>query len=238
VAVHYSAGLWPGGSYYDVLPLPDGRVLFLIADASDQGAASTALAIIVRVVLHSCPLSSGASRVPFCPFSSPSSQPPDVLLGHLNHVLSENKLEEQFVTAFCGVLDPANGSFHYANAGHPYPRWWRAAHGRVESVRGATGPPLGTAPHAMYPPESLLIDPGDLLVLHSDGLTAALNAKSQMFGWQQVDDTVCEAAPSGAEAVKSAVVARLESFLATAADQEEVALLVIERQKESGSPES
>jgi serine phosphatase RsbU (regulator of sigma subunit) len=90
----------------------------------------------------------------------------------------------------------------------------------------------------MYPPESLLIDPGDLLVLHSDGLTAALNAKSQMFGWQQVDDTVCEAAPSGAEAVKSAVVARLESFLATAADQEEVALLVIERQKESGSPES
>src|SRR5262245_6522269 len=83
VAVHYSAGLWPGGDYYDVLPLPDGRVLFLIADASDQGAASTALALMVRVVLHSCPLSSGVHRAPFCPFITPLTQPPHVLLGHL-----------------------------------------------------------------------------------------------------------------------------------------------------------
>jgi sigma-B regulation protein RsbU (phosphoserine phosphatase) len=131
VVVHYSAGFWPGGDYYDVLPLPDNRLLFLVADASDQGAASSALALMVRVVLHSCPLNLGAARLPSCPLATPSDQPPHVLLGHLSRVLAENKLEEQFMTAFCGVLDPADGWFRFANAGHPYPRWWRASQGVV-----------------------------------------------------------------------------------------------------------
>src|SRR5262249_45073704 len=134
VAVYYSAGFWPGSDYYDVLSLPNGHLLFLIADASDQGAPSTALALMVRVILHSCPLSSGVNRVPFCPFSAPSIQPPHILLGHLNHVLAENALKEQFMTAFCGVLDPETGSLLYANAGHSYPRWWRASQRNVQAV--------------------------------------------------------------------------------------------------------
>src|SRR5262245_25912974 len=83
LAVHYAVGRWPGGDYYDFLPLPDGRLLVLIADASDQGAPSAALVAMTRVMLHSCPLSSGAERLPFCPFSQPVLQPPHILLGHL-----------------------------------------------------------------------------------------------------------------------------------------------------------
>ena len=111
----------PAATTTTSLPLPDGRLLFLVADASDQGARRRRWWPIVRVLLHSCPLSSGVDRLPFCPFREPLTQPPHVILGHLNGMLFENSLPEQFMTAFCGVLDPVDGNLHYANAGHPAP---------------------------------------------------------------------------------------------------------------------
>jgi sigma-B regulation protein RsbU (phosphoserine phosphatase) len=238
VAVHHSAGFWPGGDYYDVVSLPDGRLLFLIADASDQGAASTALAIMVRVVLHSCPLGSAVTRVPFCPFSAPSTQPPHILLGHLNHVLAENALEEQSMTAFCGVLNPEDGSFIYANAGHPYPRWWRASHGNVEAVREASGLPLGTDGEATYQPQAITLETGDLLALYTDSLTAGLHEGRGISVWELLDCPLREAAPRGAEAVKSAVLARLDDFLAGKAYPDEITFLIVGRQKVAGSSAS
>src|SRR4051794_7160332 len=97
VAAHHELGPWPGGSYYDFLPLPDGRLLFLVADASDRGAPAATLVAMVRAVVPSCPLSSGSELPPFCPLREPLPQPPHILLGHLNRMLAENSLEDQFV---------------------------------------------------------------------------------------------------------------------------------------------
>jgi sigma-B regulation protein RsbU (phosphoserine phosphatase) len=229
LAAHYAVGRWPGGDYYDVLPLPDGRLLLVIADTSDQGAPSTALVAVVRVVLHSCPPSSGEERLPFCPFREPAVQPPHILLGHLNRVLVENSLEEQFLTAFCGVLDPVDGNFHYANAGHPAPRWWRAGSGKIEGIRDASGLPLGVDSRASYHHKRIVIEPGDVLVLYSDGVTAALNDRGQMFGCERLDAALSESAAHGAEAVKTAVFARLNDFLDGRHPEDDVALLIIER---------
>jgi sigma-B regulation protein RsbU (phosphoserine phosphatase) len=215
------------------MSLPDDRLLFLVADASDQGAASTALALMVRVVLHSCPLSSGARRVPFCPFPTPAQQPPHILLGHLGRILAENKLPDQFMTAFCGILNPADGRFQFANAGHPYPRWWRASQGIVEAVQTGVGPPLGADCHAFYQPHAISLEPGDLLVLYSDSLTAVLNGNRRMSIQTLLDDALREAAPRGADSVKAAVLGRLDDFLAGEAYADEITLMIIERQREA-----
>src|SRR5262249_15301495 len=143
VAAHYAVSSCPGGDYYDFLPLADGRVLFLVGDASDEGAPATVLIALVRVMLHSCPLNSGVERLPFCPMRGEILQPPHVILGNLNRVLVENSLEEQYMTAFCSLLSPTEGTLHYASAGHPPPLWWRARQGVVESVRDIIGQPLG-----------------------------------------------------------------------------------------------
>jgi sigma-B regulation protein RsbU (phosphoserine phosphatase) len=229
IAAHYAVGRWPGGDYYDFLRLPDGRILLLVADASDQGAPSAALVAVTRSVLHSCPLSSGTERLPFCPFSEPLIQPPHILLGHLNRVLVENSLEEQFLTAFCGVLNPLDGTFHYANAGHPAPRWWRASSRAVESLRDAAGLPLGVDPKASYHHKRIEIEPGDVVLLYSDGLTAALNPHGEMFGCGRLDDALREAAIDGAEAVKSAVLAQLGHFLGEREPEDDVTLVILER---------
>jgi sigma-B regulation protein RsbU (phosphoserine phosphatase) len=229
VAVHYEVGRWPGGDYYDFLPLPDGRILMAVADASDHGAPAAALVAMTRVVLHSCPLSSGVEQLPFCPVLEPVLQPPHILLGHLNRVLAENSLEEQFLTMFCGVLDPVDGNFHYANAGHPAPRWWHASSRTVESLRDAGGLPLGVEAHAAYHHKRIVIEPGDVVVFASDGLTAAQNELGQIFGCGRLDEVLRQSAPGGAEAVKAAVVAQLEDFLSRQDPEDDVTLVVVGR---------
>ncbi len=231
IAVHYQVGKWPGGDYYDFIPLPDGRLSLLIADASDQGAPSTALIAMMRVVLHACPLSTGEEKLPFCPVRHPVLQPPHILFGHLNKVLAENSLEEQYVTAFCGVLDPIDGSFYYSNAGHPLPRHWNAAAGCVEPVSGASGLALGMEASSSYHRKWAELAPGDLLVLYSDGLTAAINADGQSFGTERLDKALKAVADQGAEQVKEHILAELDAFLDDQDPVDDVTLLVVERER-------
>ena len=229
VAVHHVPGLWPGGDYYDFLPLPDGRVIVFLAGASDQDAPSTALAAMVSVVMHSCPLSSGTERLPFCPLHEAIVQPPHILLGHLNRVLAENSLEEQFLTAICGVLDPVDGNFHFANAGHPLPLWWDAARNTIEPVCDAVGLPLGIDYRASYHHRRIQLQPGDLLVLYTDGLAAAQDGQGQTFGRVRIEEAIKMSAASGAESVKESVATELAEFIPGEAAPDDVTLLVIQR---------
>ena len=229
LAAHYDVGRWPGGDYYDFITMPDGRLMLLVADASDQGAPSAALVAMTRVVLHSCPLSSGVEQLPFCPLRDPIIQPPHILLGHLNRVLVENSLEEQFMTAFCGVLDPIDGNLHYANAGHPSPRCWRSVRRAIEPLRDASGLPLGMEPTATYHHKRIDIAHGDILVFYSDGLTAALDAQGRSFGCERLDGVIRQSAKEGAGAVKGAVLASLDEFLDSNDPEDDVTLLVVER---------
>jgi sigma-B regulation protein RsbU (phosphoserine phosphatase) len=228
IAVHYGVGPWPGGDYYDFLTLPDGRLVFLVADASDEGGPSSVLVAIVRVVLHSCPLTSGTDQLPFCPLRGEVVQPPHIMLGHLNRVVAENSLEEQYLTAFCGILSPADGTLHYANAGHPPPRWWHARTGELEVVRDPVGLPLGLHGHASYHHKHLEMEPGDLLVCFTDGLTTAQH-HGNAFGQERLDRAIADLASQGAEAVKMGVLARLDGFMTPDVPQDDVTLVVFER---------
>ena len=229
VAVHYTVGPWPGGDYYDFLPLRDGRVVLFTADASDQGGPAAVLVAMTRVLLHSCPLTSGVERIPFCPLHGEVIQAPHVTLGNLNRVLVENSLEEQSMNAFCAVLSPAEGTLHYANASQPPPRWWRAARNRVEQVRDALGMPLGIDPSATYHHRRIVIEPGDLLVFYSDGLTTAQSEDGVIFGTERLERALSELAPHGAAAVRDGLVMRLDHFLGGQGPQDDVTLLVFQR---------
>jgi phosphoserine phosphatase RsbU/P len=229
VAVHHAVGPWPGGDYYDFLPRADGRLVLFVGDVNDQGGPATALVAMTRVVMHSCPLNSGVAREPFCPVRGEIIQAPHIILGNLNRVLAENSLEEQCLTAFCAVLSPAEGTLHYANAGHPPPLWWRAARGRLEPVRDALGLPLGLEPGSAYHHRRLVLEPGDLLVCYSDGLTAAQSERGEIFGTDRLDEAVRELAPRGAEGVRTGLVARLDQFLGSQRPQDDVTLVVLQR---------
>jgi phosphoserine phosphatase RsbU/P len=234
MAVHHAAGFWPGGDYYDFLPLHDGRLQLFFSGASDQGAPSTALAAMVRVVMHSCPLSSGAERLPFCPLHETIVQPPHLILGHLNRMLVENSLEEQFLTAVCGLLDPVDGNFHFANAGHALPLWWHSGTKTLEPICDAIGLPLGIDYRASYHHRRIQLNRKDLLVLYTDGLTAAQDNQGRTFGRGRLEAAIRYSAAAGAESVKGAVITALRDFLNGETAQEDVTLLVLKRGDSAG----
>lgn len=229
IAAYYKVSPWPSGDYYDFLPLPDGRLVMLVADASGHGGPSAVMMAITRVTLHACPLSSGRERQPFCPLQGTVTQSPHVVLGHLNRVLIENSLEGQFMTAFYAVLNPADGTLHYANAGHPSPLWWRASSRTVETVHDVGGVPLGLEPHIGYHQGTMEIEPGDALVFYSDGLTEAQKDQDELFGRHRLEAALRESVHRGAEGVKSCVLNRLDEFLVGKDPQDDVTAVVLQR---------
>jgi sigma-B regulation protein RsbU (phosphoserine phosphatase) len=229
IATYYTAGTWPGGDYYDLQRLSDGRLLMLVGDASESGGPGTVQVALVRAVMHACPLSSGAEKLPFCPFRDPLVQGPHLILGQLNRVLVENSLEGQYLTAFCGVLSPDEGILHFANAGHPYPRLWRASSQTLETLDSSAGMPLGIDYRASYHHKRCMIDPADVLVVCSEGLICARDAGGHEFGWERLDRAICAAAGNGAEAIKAEVVEALATFLDGRQPDDDVTLLCAER---------
>lgn len=228
-AVHYSIGPQPSGDYYDFLRLPDDRLVFVVADASGRGGLAAVMMALLRVTLHTCPLTSGADRAPFCPLLGTAVQPPSIVLGHLNRVLFENSLEGQFMTAFYAVLNPADGVVHFANAGHPGPRLWRRAADHVESLPDVGGLPLGLERDTCYLQTRAEIEPGDLLVCYSDGLTEAMNEAGEIFGLHRLETAIRDSAARGAEAVKTSVLERLDGFLAGRSAFDDITLVVLQR---------
>ena len=229
VAVYAAPCPWPGGDYYDQLPFPDGQFGFLLADASGHGGLAAVMVAITRVVLHSCPLSSGRSRQPYCPLQGRSSEPPHRILAHLNQVLVENTLDDQFMTAVMAFLQPENGTLTVASAGHPLPRWWRASRRAVQPVPVDSGLPLGLEEKVPYEAATIEMKRGDVLVCYTDGVTEAENDHGEMFGLARLDRVLKKYAPDGAEAVKDGLVTELHDFLEDRPLQDDATVLVLGR---------
>jgi sigma-B regulation protein RsbU (phosphoserine phosphatase) len=152
-----------------------------------------------------------------------------VILAHLSRLLEENTLSDHFMTAYYGVLALDTGTFLHANAGHPPPRWWRAALGTVESVPDCAGPPLGIGLAESYSQASIRLGPGDLLVFFTDGLVEARARPHGAFGSARLDTAIREGAANGAEAVKGKVMGSWQKFLAGRPCEDDVSLVVLGR---------
>jgi sigma-B regulation protein RsbU (phosphoserine phosphatase) len=230
LAIQYVVNHSPGGDYYDFFPLADDRRLALVvADASGHGGAAAVTVAQVRTFLHSCPLTCGHSFHPFCPVEGCTLPSPGVILAHLSRLLEENTLSDHFMTAYYAVLALDAGTVLYANAVHPPPRWWRAALGTVEAAPDCAGPPLGIGLADSYSQASIRLDPGDLLVLFTDGLVEARNRLHGAFGVTRLDTAMREGAAKGAEAVKRKVMDSWQEFLAGKPCEDDATLVVLGR---------
>src|SRR6202044_3562200 len=150
-----TAGAPPvGGDYYDFLPYPDGRVGILVGDVAGKGMPAALL------------MSSLQARVQVL-FDDPTNLA--ALVTRLNRIISSNCPSNRFITFFIGVLEPKTGELTYVNAGHN-PPIVAHANGAVEKLEG-TGLILGILPMATYQQGVCHMDPGDALLLFSDGVT-------------------------------------------------------------------
>ena len=210
IAAFYRPARTVGGDFYDFIELPDGRVFIVVGDVTDKGVP----AALVMASTHSI-LRASASRL----------LSPGEVLQRVNDVLYDDIPAHMFVTCLAMVLDPGTGEILFANAGHDLP-YVRRSWG-VEELR-ATGMPLGLMAGMSYEEKTAVLQPGDSLLLHSDGIAEAHAPDREMFGFPRLKQIV--GANAGGEALIDVVLTELARFIGPGADQEDdITMVTLER---------
>ena len=173
IALGFEPCLWVGGDYVNVLTAPDGRVLLVIADVSGKGPPAAMVATGVHGVVHS-EIRAGTSL--------------SELARRLNETLLETLDLQCFVTMFLVLFDPKKGTGECVNAGH-LPILIAAPDGKVTSHRCGHNPPLGIMPMSAEI-ESIELQPGQLMVLFTDGLSEMTDRSGKMLGVEGVEALV------------------------------------------------
>jgi phosphoserine phosphatase RsbU/P len=159
-----------------------------------------------------------------------SSPRPDSVLNGVNKLLCAKTPPNRFVTMFLFQLDAA-GKGHFISAGHNSAYLFRAAAGdaaeKVEELPSG-GIPLGMFPFAVYQPVPLELNPSDILVVYSDGLTEAENGAQEDFGEERLLALIRSTAGQGAEALETKLLAELDRFTQGAAQTDDITFLLIE----------
>jgi sigma-B regulation protein RsbU (phosphoserine phosphatase) len=185
IATSYEPTGRAGGDSYDVFQLNPGRWCMLIGDASGHGLAAAVVMAIVQAVLHAHP--AGAAG-------------PAALLAHANRQLCDKQIGG-FFTAFLGVFEPASRRLTYANAGHPPPLLKRAGGGSVRALVGALSYPLGIDDAEKFGEAAVTLEPGDNVLLYTDGITEARDPSGDEFSPERLTRAFGSAGGGPAEVI-------------------------------------
>lgn len=180
IRASYETSEEAGGDYYDFFQLPAGHWGILIADVAGHGPGAATVMAMLRAILH-CYDHCDEHGVTL----------PARVLQFANDKLLSANLAGSFATAFFGVYDPRSAVLRYARAGHNPPRLRRAS-GQVLALDEAHALPLGVADQLNATEARVHIEPGDLLLLYTDGITEAfapapVRHAREMFGTHRLD---------------------------------------------------
>lgn len=197
---YYRPSEHASGDYYDVVPLIDDQWGFVMADVSGHGTPAAVIMTVMRTLIH--------AELP-----SNRDKSAGQFLERVNRVMSATYLRDsRFVTVWAAVLDPVSRRLTYSSAGHNPPRLLRA--GSVQALDVAVGLPLGIDPAATYEDIGVTLEPEDLLVIYTDGITEAMRPdidSLELFGTERLDQVLCESGLDPAchctERVKKAIAA-------------------------------
>ncbi len=218
VAAFYRPARTVGGDFYDLIELPDGRIMVVAGDVTDKGVP----AALVMASTHAL-LRSTAEMV-----SSPGE-----VLRRVNELLIPQIPTHMFVTCLVLVLDLESGRTQFANAGHNLPYVRR---GEGVAQLHARGMPLGLMSGSVYEEHETVIGPGEIVLLYSDGITEQHDASGEMFGFGRTSDLVADA-DTGQELVDAAVQA-LSVFAAAVEQEDDITLVTLQRGRGATATES
>jgi len=209
VAAHNIQSRYVGGDFYDLIPLKDGRFVFALGDVSGKGVAAALLAAMAQ----------GAIQVQFA-----SNQPLTEVISSLNKALVLRSASNRFITLFCGVLD-RDGHFTYINAGHNLPILARTT-GEAEMLT-TKSVLLGAFDFVEYKPRQTRLNPGDVVVMYTDGVTEAVNADHQMYTDERLENLIKEGVNLGAEQIKQCILDDVLGFTRGLPQGDDITLIVL-----------
>ena len=165
-----------GGDFYDVFETKDHRIALVIADVADKGMPAALYMTVTRTLIRA---------------ASQGTNSPGKILESVNEMLETESRNGMFVTAFLGLLDTKNGTLEYANAGHNLPLLMRKDKSKIEKLE-KDGIALGVVHGATYHDMKVQFNPGDALLLYTDGVTEAFSSEGELFSEPRLVEVLYE----------------------------------------------
>ncbi|MFZ5832054.1 MAG: SpoIIE family protein phosphatase [Planctomycetota bacterium] len=197
-----------GGDYYDYVPLRDGRVAVVVADVSGKGISASLLMAKL----------SAETR-----FSLAHEETPSDAVRRLNRVFCDSVWEDRFITLVVTVLDPERHEVSIVNAGH-LPPLVRRAGGHVELVGDEQAQlPLGIADSVEFPAATVRLEPGECVVLYTDGITEAMNPADELYGFNRLLARM-SGETAGVDQLSASILSDVKAFAAGRAQSDDMCL--------------
>ena len=197
-----------GGDYFDVFPIDDKRTAFLIADVSGKGLGAALLTTMLQGALSGMTIGVEPTRV----------------FQHINTFLCEHAEVGRYATLFFGILD-RDGNLEYINAGHPSPFLLRSSGATELFTEGSF--PVGLIPEASHTSLRVRLEPGDTLVLFSDGVTEAADLDHQLFGESRLQSVLAGEHDVALDDLRQKIVVAVEKFSGAASQADDITLLLV-----------
>jgi len=202
-----------GGDYYDFIHRKrDSNLIVAVGDVSGKGTG----AAILMSSLHAAVRAQSQTR------SSISE-----VMGEINEYIFENSPSNKFLTLFYGQLAPETGTLAYSNGGHNAPIFVRVS-GQVERLDKG-GLPIGMMQGVVYQEASVVFDPGDVLVIYSDGITESINEHDEEFDEDRLIEVVKNNLGRSASGIRDRIDEALSRFVGTTAPVDDMTLMIIKR---------
>jgi phosphoserine phosphatase RsbU/P len=215
-----------GGDFYDCIPLADGRLGLVVADACGKGVTAALFVALTRSLLRA------ASLAPWVFQDDPALDAESVLTGAMrlvnDYICREHADSTMFITLFYGVLDPASGQLAYVNAGHNPPLLIRAGDDAIVETEGGALP-LGVMSSQQYEVLRATVSPGERLVAFSDGITEAMDPAGELFGYDRLYAALRSHAARSSGDLVDALIAEVDRFANGAPQSDDLTLLVLTR---------
>ena len=188
-----------GGDLYDFGLLDKDRLVFYVGDVSDKGVPASLVMAMTMTLMKRASQQPGIT--------------PAQILHEVNAALAEDNENAMFVTLFIGIFDARSGELSFSNAGHN-PPLILGVDGSCRYLTLPDGLVLGVMPEAKYADDSVHLEPGDMIVTYTDGVTEAMNPARSLYSEERLQQTL--ATLSGRD-VQETVVGILDSVKAHAA---------------------
>ncbi|NNJ11856.1 serine/threonine-protein phosphatase [Chloroflexales bacterium ZM16-3] len=198
------------GDFYDFIPLDGDRLGIVVADVTGKSIAAALVMAMSRSTIRS-----EATR---------HVSPADVLR-YANQTLCQDNTFKQMITAFYGVLDTRTLRLAISNAGHPFPVLRRD--GRISELE-ICGLPLGARAEAIYIEQIIQLQPGDQLVLISDGLLEEQNSRRELFGFERMLATIANAHSHDPEHTLDDIWQTVARFRGASEQSDDITLVVVQ----------
>ena len=208
-----------GGDFFDVITLENGRIGLAVADVSDKGVPAALFMMSSRTLLKGAAI--GVAN-------------PGEVLAEVNNLLTEGNETIMFVTLLYAVYNPETGELTYANGGHCNPL---VVHpdGSSTELPLTGGIALGVMPDLDYRHTTVTLDPGDTLILYSDGVSEAMNSEGEEFSVKRLQELFISQPPTCARMAIGLVLGAVSEFAGDTPQSDDVTCLVLHRARVQGA---